>query len=95
MHLAKVPREEIVKRVTKTDGAHPKLHAVDMIIKKKKDNPAWHGQASENVGRTEVLSEGQKKQIVDVVFKNRGKAKVTVSFCKKTLPWLRKVMTGA
>ena len=91
MHLAKVPREKIQELVTKKNGSAPSLTAIDKIIKHKNDKPEWRGEDSCAGGRPGALTERQKKQLVALVFKARGKALVTSTFCRKQLPFLKRV----
>ena len=88
--LVGTPREEICKLVAKKDGAAPTKRAVDDVIAKKKEKPEWRGEEIHG-GRPKILSEDQQQQLVDLVFAERGRAKVTVRFCKRRLKFLRRV----
>ena len=59
MHLAKVPRTRMAELVEKTDGSKPKVHAIDMVIARKKSDPAWRGESGAG-GRPEILTAAQK-----------------------------------
>jgi transposase len=92
MHLAKTPRVEIARLVTKTDGTNPVVHAVDLVIARMKADSEWRGETdSSAAGRPASLTELHKKQLADLVFRERGKARVTIPLCKKRLPFLRRV----
>ena len=91
LHLVETPRERIVELVDKTDGSNPTVHAVDEVIGKKKADDSWRGEDAEKSGRPPALTTEESKQVVRLVFKKRGRAVVTVPFCKKQLPFLRKV----
>ena len=91
MHLAELPREDMKQHVRKRDGSSVGLHAIDEVIAKKKENPEWEGTESAAGGRPRELSEKETKALVDLVFKERGKARVTIPYCKKTLKFLRRV----
>ena len=91
MHVAKAPREDICKEVVKKDGRPPSIQAVDQVIAHMKVFPDWRGEDSKAGGRPGKLTAGQKKEVVGLVFRERGQAKVTVSFCRKRLPFLRRV----
>ena len=91
LHLAKVPREEIRGMVTKKDGTHPQLNAIDKVIAHKTQDPHWMGEDSAAGGRPSALTEEQKKQVVKLVFADRGKAVVTVPYCRRRLKFLRSV----
>ena len=88
--LVSTPRDKICELVTKKDGTAPTKRAVDDVIAKKRDKPEWHGEDAHG-GRRKTLTEDQQKQLVDLVFAERGRAKVTVKFCKRRLKFLRRV----
>ena len=78
------------EHVFKKDGSPVLLNAIDRVIAKAKANPDWRGvQRDRGGGRPRQLSDAQLKQLVDLVFKERGKARVTISYCKKELKFLR------
>ncbi len=77
--------------VEKKDGTNPTLKSVDEVLAKKADNPEWRGEDSSAGGRPRSLTRQQAKELVDLVFKERGSAKVTVPYCRKWLPFLRRV----
>ena len=91
MHLAGAPREDILQEVSKKDGTLATLSAVDKVIATMKANPEWRGQDSSAGGRPGKLTAKQKKDLRDLVFKERGKAKVSIPYCKRRLRFLRKV----
>ena len=88
--MAKATREDILKHAVKKDGTTPSATAIDDVIKHKKDNPEWKGECSDLVGRPSSLTEEQKKKVVRLVFQKRGAARVTVTYCKQLLLFLRK-----
>ena len=88
-HSAGMPREEIRTLVKKKDGTHPTLEAIDNIIATKNKDPEWIGSESSAGGRPSALSDQQKKRLVALVFRERGKAVVTTKYCKQVLPYLR------
>ena len=90
LHSAGVPREEIRARVVKQDGTAPGLHAIDMVTARKSGHPEWRGVVRAG-GRRPSLTTAQQKELVDLVFAERGRAKVTVKYCKQRLPFLRLV----
>ena len=89
MKLGGMPREEMLEHVWKKDGTELTLHTLDDVIKKKIDYPDWMGEDSCAGGRNRELTPKEEKQVVDLVFKERGQAKVTVGYCKKRLQYLR------
>ena len=91
MHVGGASRSEICLEVQKKDGTHPSVEAVDKVIAKLKSQPDWRGGDSQAGGRPQILTSQQKKRLVDLVFAERGKTKVTISYCKKKLRFLRTV----
>ena len=86
-----VERAEIQKKVNKKDGTRPHIRAIDAVLAKKREDPEWRGQDSQAGGRPRALTDAQQRQLVALVFKNRGRAVVTTAFCKRRLRFLRKV----
>lgn len=89
LHVAGVAREEICKKVMKKDGTPVGLKAVDKVIAHKKQHPSWKGTDSIAGGRPAAISDAQRKKLIDLVFQERGRATVTVKYCKKKLVFLR------
>ena len=90
MSLAGAPHDQIIDAVRKKDGTCPSLRAVGDILSRKREHPEWRGEDTHS-GRPKALTDAQREQLVDLVFAERGKAKVTVKFCKKRLRFLRAV----
>jgi hypothetical protein len=90
LHLADVPRLRIQQLTCKTDGSAPSLRAIDAVIARKKAEDDWKGEKEDVGGRPAALSAPQKKQVVKLVFKERGSRRLTVPFCMKRLRFLRK-----
>jgi len=67
------------------------LHSIDVVIAKAKAEPSWRGEETGHTGRPKALSPKDIKRVVNLVFKERGRARVTIAFCKKRLPFLRRV----
>ena len=91
MRAAGVARAEIARRVRKKDGKHPHIRAVDAVLARHRAEPLWKGEDSTAGGRPPVLTAPERKQLLKLVFAERGKAKVTVPYCRRRLPFLRKV----
>ena len=91
MRAAGATRPDIVRRVRKKDGKRPTLRAVDAVLARHREDPAWTGEDSRAGGRPPVLTALERKLLVKLVFTQRGKAKVTVLNCRRRLPFLRKV----
>ena len=90
MSMAGAAREQICTAVTKSDGTAPSLRAVDGVLARKRAEPSWRGEETHS-GRPPALSPTDQEAVVKLVFAERGRAKVTVNYCKKRLPWLRGV----
>ncbi len=91
MRKAGAERKTIRKETKKKDGTRPTLRSVDAVLAKKKADPKWRGEDSSAGGRPRALTTAQSKELVDLVFAERGQAKVTVRYCRKRLPFLREV----
>ena len=85
-------RPQIAARVRKTDNTPCNVATVDKVLKRKAEDTQWDGELdSSERGRPQALSEAQKKELRDFVFAQRGQVKVTVPYCRKCLPFLRRV----
>lgn len=91
MHLAGMSRDDMQKFVVKKDGSNVPLKTIDKVVASKKANPKWTGQDAGGPGRQRKLSDADLKALVDLVFRERGRAKVTIAYCRKMLPRLKKV----
>ncbi len=89
--LAGMPRKDIRTLVTKTDQSKPTLRAIDGVLATYRADPSWRGQDSKAGGRPPALTAAEKMQLKKLVFAERAKAKVTVPYCQKRLPFLRLV----
>ena len=90
MHMAGASREQICDSVWKKDGTPPTVRAVDDVIARKREQPEWRGEEIHS-GRPKTLTDANQKQLVDLVFAKRGRAKVMVNLCRKRLRFLRTV----
>ena len=91
LRAAGVTRDDIVQRVKKKDGKRPTLRAVDSVLARHREEPAWRGEDSRAGGRPSLLTAKERKLLLNLVLAERGKAKVTVPYCRRRLPFLRKV----
>ena len=89
LRAAGAKREDIARRVRKKDGTRPTLRSVDAVLAKHCADPHWRGEASRAGGRPRLLTPGERQQLLELVFEERGKAKVTVPYCRRCLPFLR------
>ena len=90
MHLVGTSRNEIRKLVAKTDGSTPSMKAIDDVLAKKRADKTWEGEA-DHPGRPQELSEKEREELLKLVIDERGQRKVTVTYCKKKLVFLRRV----
>lgn len=91
MHLAGMAREGMAEHLEKKDGAAVPLNTIDRVIAKKKADPEWRGMDSVAGGRPSTLTTKQHKQVTALIFRERGKTRVTIAYCKKKLPFLKRV----
>ena len=91
MHLGRMPRTDMQTHVAKKDGSTPTLGAIDKVIMRKAADPEWMGEESRAGGRPAGLDDKEKTALVNLVFKERGRAVVTVPYCRRKLRFLKKV----
>ena len=89
LYCGGVKQEDIAAEVFKKDGTAVSQKAVEKVIATKKQYPGWRGADSRAGGRPPAISEEQKQELIDLVFKERGGAVVTVKYCRKKLKFLR------
>ena len=84
---------EIIAEVKKDGGFHPSKQAVADTVSLAEANggAAWDGLAESSSGRPRETSGALDKQIVKLVFKMRGRAKVTGSYVQKIIKEARTV----
>ena len=96
MHVAGLPRADMPTHIQKPDGSAVPVHVIDKVIAKKKASPEWRGaEAPRGGGRPRAVSAATQAALCKLVFEERGSHKVTISYCKKRLPALRKVSNDA
>ena len=88
---AGMPQKDIAKLVQKTDKSRPTVRAVQSVLAKHREDPTWRGQEAEGRGAKPKLTAKEKKRLESLVFKERASAKVTIPFCRKRLPFLKRV----
>ena len=91
--MAGMRRQDMPKHLAKADGQPVPVHCIDKVIAARKADPEWTGQAAadRSQGRPCKITASDRKALVDLVFRERGKAKVTIAYCRKILPRLRRV----
>jgi hypothetical protein len=67
------------------------LNTLDYVISTKTKQPELLGEESSVGGRPREINDEEQRTLVTVVFKERGSCKVTIPYCKKRLPLLRRV----
>lgn len=80
----------IAKKVVKTDGKHPTAAAVRKVIARAAADPKWRGLQPPGPGRQGPFTALQRKRLVKLVFKFRGRKCVTTKFCRQRLAFMRK-----
>lgn len=65
--------------------------AISDAMSKLRENPAYRGGREAGSGPPRKTTARQDKQIVDEVYKMRGREKVTVSYLKRKFPFSRKL----
>ena len=82
--------------VTKPDGkTNPCARAVRDTLAHHEKDPSWRGENPAGPGRNSVIDPAQRKKVIQLVFKKRGRAIVTVKFIQKEIPALRAVSRQA
>ena len=60
--------------VTKADGkTNPCARAVRDTISHHKNDPSWRGENTSGPGRNSVIDPAQRKKVIQLVFKKRGR----------------------
>ena len=81
---------EIARRVKKSDGKTTFGEtAILNCINKLQENPRWRGERAEGSARPRKTTASQDEKIVDFLFEERGKQKVSVRTLKKEFRFLR------
>ena len=94
LFLAGTALEDIVGAVTKDDGSHPCQQTVATVVRrcKAEGGSKWDGEAqTAGRGPPRKTTTALDRKIVKLVFKNRGRAKVTVDYVMKKIPSARKL----
>ena len=82
------------KKVIKTDGTSPSVQAVAGVVETCESVKfhTWDGKVIKNgQGAPRATTSSLDRKIVQLVFKERGRAKVTVDFIRKKIPATRKL----
>ena len=80
-----------METVTKKGGSAPCRRAVNKVIERKALDPAWRGEDSQAGGRRQELTRREQQALSRLVFRARAKAVVTIKYCQKCMPQLRRV----
>ena len=84
-------RVDIAKQVLNTDGQLGNLRAVDAILAHARADPAYAGTNSSAGGRRRELSPSEETQLQRFLEAEVGVSRVTIPFCRKRLPFLRRL----
>ena len=88
---AGVPRDRIRSNVLKKDGTPASLRAIDAVLAKARADPTWEGLDSSAGGRPRELCADEVQGLKDLIHAEVGLARVTIPYCRKRLPYLRRV----
>ena len=88
---AGVPRDRIRRSVLKKDGTPASLRAIDAVLAKARADPTWEGLDSSAGGRPRELCADEVQGLKDLIHAEVGLARVTIPYCRKRLPFLRRV----
>ena len=91
MAEAGAPRKSIRDTVRKKDGKKTNLRAIDGVLAHARKDSAWNGGDSRGGGRPQELAASEVLKLRKLMQDEVGLAKVTVSYCKKRLPFLRRL----
>jgi hypothetical protein len=74
---------DIVRDLKGKRGIVRDRRQIQRVVAKAAEEPGWAGRRAEGSGRPRMLTEKLDKEIVALVFKEAGSAKVTAKFLKK------------
>ena len=83
--------KRIASKVRKTDGEHPSQRAVQQTIAGEEGLRKRSGERRPGSGRPPSLTHEEKEKVVALVFAERGSAVVTAKYCRRKLPFLKRV----
>ena len=86
-----VPSARIRMSVLKKDGTLGSQRAIQHVVAKDKADPEWEGVDSSAGGRPRELCEAEVQALKQLIHKEVGVARVTIPYCRKRLPCLRRV----
>lgn len=84
-------RSKIRRTVRKRDGTCGSERAIKGILAKARANPKWEGEDSAAGGRPQELTESEQAALKKLMDEEVGVARVTIAYCRKRLPFLRRV----
>ena len=83
--------ERIRDTVRKKDGTRASLRAIRAVVARARADPAWDGQDSRAGGRPRALTADDTAALKQLLHDEVGLAKVTIPYCRKRLPCLKRV----
>ena len=83
--------KKIRQTVRKKDATHGTVRAINAISAKARADPKWKGRDSAAGGRPKKLSPHEVAKLKKLMHEEVGVSRVTVAYCKKRLPFLRRV----
>ena len=86
-----VTEERIRDTVRKKDGTRGSVRGIRAVVAKARADPAWDGQDSRAGGRPCALTAEDTAALKQLIHEEVGLAKVTIPYCRKRLPCLKRV----
>ena len=80
----------IRRTVRKPNGRRATVQAVRRTIRKAARDPQWRGGRVPAGGRPRDMADADAQALVDLVFRERGTAVVTIKYCQRRLRRLRR-----
>ena len=86
-----VPQAQIRTSVPKKDGYAASRRAIQHLVAKAKPDPSWQGDDSSAGGRPQSLLPPEVQALKQLIHDEVGVARVTIPYCRKRLPCLKRV----
>ena len=92
MFLAGCSVTEIQDEIEKQDGASPSRMTISRTCRcaARSGGASWDGSTPSGAGRPRSMTAAEEKNILKIVFQQRGSVKVTTEYLRKVIPSLRK-----
>ena len=84
-------RKKTQREVKKKDGKRACIKSIDAVLARNRADKSWQGKDSSAGGRPQSLTDSEVEQLKTLMHEEVGLAKVTIPYCKKRLPFLRRL----